>query len=236
MRERYQRSPMARGVNPRRGTPSRAIVAFDTSAHVIRRSSGFVEGDRGVLRRGVRTAQRWERDAGLPVRRVGGYDGGAVYAFRSELDAWWQQHARLDIVSSAAAGRAPLADALAPASSHAADSKPARPRVRPFLSHDVRVDPDSAPGHADLAVYFFTLTIVGLMRPDDGMSRRRAVRRTAPCSSSRTTPRPRRCSPSSARSTTTTGTRPSSAGAPPSRASRYRRWSGSTTRRSSSTH
>ena len=121
------------------------------------------------LRRGVRTAQRWERDAGLPVRRVGGDDGGAVYAFRSELDAWWQQHSRLDIASSAAARRAPLADAVAPASSHAADSKPARPRVRPFLSHDVRVDPDSAPGHADLAVYFFTLTMVGLMRPDDGM-------------------------------------------------------------------
>ena len=45
----------------------------------------------------------------------------------------------------------------------------ARPRVRPFLSHDLRVDPDSAPGHADLAVYFFTLTMVGLMPPDEGL-------------------------------------------------------------------
>ena len=32
------------------------------------------------LRRGLRTAQRWERDAGLPVRRVAG-NSGAVYAF-----------------------------------------------------------------------------------------------------------------------------------------------------------
>ncbi len=41
------------------------------------------------LRRGVRTAQRWEREAKLPVHRVA-TERGSVYAFRSELDAWWQ--------------------------------------------------------------------------------------------------------------------------------------------------
>ena len=37
------------------------------------------------LKRGVRTVQRWERVAGLPVRRVPS-TRGAVYAFRAELD------------------------------------------------------------------------------------------------------------------------------------------------------
>ena len=117
------------------------------------------------LRRGLRTAQRWERDAGLPVRRVAG-NGGAVYAFRAELDTWWQRRS-LD-------GDGPASQAVATADGRGAvpaDSAvpAARPRVRPFLSHDLRVDPDSARGHADLAVYFFTLTMVGLMPPDEGL-------------------------------------------------------------------
>jgi len=37
------------------------------------------------LKRGVRTVQRWERIAGLPVRRIPS-TRGAVYAFREELD------------------------------------------------------------------------------------------------------------------------------------------------------
>ena len=117
------------------------------------------------LRRGLRTAQRWERDAGLPVRRVAG-NGGAVYAFRAELDTWWQRRsldgdgpASQGVVTADGRG-AVRADPAVPA---------ARPRVRPFLSHDLRVDPDSAGGHADLAVYFFTLTMVGLMPPDEGL-------------------------------------------------------------------
>ena len=117
------------------------------------------------LRRSLRTAQRWERDAGLPVRRVGG-DGGAVYAFLSDLDAWWQRRSlngdgpASQAVATANGRGAVRADPALPA---------ARPRVRSFLSHDLRVNPDSAPGHADLAVYFFTLTMVGLMPPDEGL-------------------------------------------------------------------
>jgi hypothetical protein len=48
--------------------------------------------------RGVRTAQRWERDVGLPVRRLGTGGGEVVYAFRSELDAWLADHSRLGSV------------------------------------------------------------------------------------------------------------------------------------------
>ena len=40
------------------------------------------------LRRDVRTAIRWEREKGLPVRRVPGGQRKAVFAYTSELDAW----------------------------------------------------------------------------------------------------------------------------------------------------
>jgi hypothetical protein len=40
------------------------------------------------LGRGVRTAQRWERDLRLPVRRPRGKDRSAVIAFTYELDQW----------------------------------------------------------------------------------------------------------------------------------------------------
>ncbi len=38
--------------------------------------------------RSVRTAQRWERELGLPVRRVRGQAADAVFASRVEIDAW----------------------------------------------------------------------------------------------------------------------------------------------------
>jgi Tol biopolymer transport system component len=41
------------------------------------------------LNRGVRTVQRWEREKGLPVRRLPGGDLARVHALKSELDAWW---------------------------------------------------------------------------------------------------------------------------------------------------
>ncbi len=41
------------------------------------------------LKRGARTVQRWEREEGLPVHRLRHDTLGSVYAYRSELDAWW---------------------------------------------------------------------------------------------------------------------------------------------------
>jgi TolB-like protein/Flp pilus assembly protein TadD len=41
------------------------------------------------LRRDVRTVQRWERSEGLPVHRHLHDKQGTVYAYQSELDAWW---------------------------------------------------------------------------------------------------------------------------------------------------
>ncbi len=42
------------------------------------------------LRCGKRTVQRWEREEGLPVHRLRRNRLAAVYALKSELDAWWQ--------------------------------------------------------------------------------------------------------------------------------------------------
>ena len=41
------------------------------------------------LKRDVSTVQRWERREGMPVHRLVHDKRGSVYAFRSELDAWW---------------------------------------------------------------------------------------------------------------------------------------------------
>jgi tetratricopeptide (TPR) repeat protein len=43
------------------------------------------------LRRSVRSVQRWEAEEGLPVHRHQHEKRGTVYAFSSELDAWWKE-------------------------------------------------------------------------------------------------------------------------------------------------
>src|SRR5438270_13125103 len=42
------------------------------------------------LKRGVRTVQRWEQEAGLPVHRLLTEKRGVVHAYTSEIDSWWQ--------------------------------------------------------------------------------------------------------------------------------------------------
>lgn len=42
------------------------------------------------LRREVRTVQRWEKSARLPVHRLQINKQGAVYAYKTELDAWYR--------------------------------------------------------------------------------------------------------------------------------------------------
>lgn len=46
------------------------------------------------LGREIRTVQRWEKSLGLPIRRLGGFSDkqSRVFAFKHELDAWWQEH------------------------------------------------------------------------------------------------------------------------------------------------
>jgi len=47
------------------------------------------------LKRGVRTVQRWEREAGLPVRRLATEKRGTVYAYKAEIDAWRENRSTL---------------------------------------------------------------------------------------------------------------------------------------------
>src|ERR1700687_5780898 len=43
------------------------------------------------LKKEVRTVQRWEKNLGLPVRRLAQGKQGTVFADKSDLDAWWLQ-------------------------------------------------------------------------------------------------------------------------------------------------
>ena len=43
------------------------------------------------LRRDARTAQRWEKTEGLPVYRLPNAKRGGVFAYRHEIDAWWNR-------------------------------------------------------------------------------------------------------------------------------------------------
>src|SRR2546425_6869115 len=42
------------------------------------------------IKRDVRTVQRWEKQEGLPVHRLQHDAQGTVFAYRSEIDAWWR--------------------------------------------------------------------------------------------------------------------------------------------------
>jgi hypothetical protein len=44
------------------------------------------------LRRNIRTIQRWEKTDGLPIHRVAHAKRGTVFAYRSEIEAWWKSH------------------------------------------------------------------------------------------------------------------------------------------------
>ena len=58
------------------------------------------------LGRTVRSVQRWERTCDMPVHRHGHVSSSSVYAFRSELDAWWASRCPLTFPADASQGRA----------------------------------------------------------------------------------------------------------------------------------
>lgn len=57
------------------------------------------------LRREVRTVQRWEKSEGLPVHRQFHVKGGTVWAFKHDLDVWFEN--RCQVVSKPAAQEQP---------------------------------------------------------------------------------------------------------------------------------
>lgn len=132
----------------------------------------------GYLKRGVRTVQRWERTAGLPVRRVAS-PRGAVYAFKAELDRWWRAQSPQPLAPVGGAQPLPTAArAVEPGpqiSGAVTAQQPPPMRVGSFISHTMRVDPDSARAQAHLALYFFTLVAVGLWHPAEAMGAARTA-------------------------------------------------------------
>ena len=63
------------------------------------------------LKRDVSTVQRWERREGMPVHRHLHDKLGSVFAFRSELDAWWESR-RTHLIREGAGATESLAQAL----------------------------------------------------------------------------------------------------------------------------
>lgn len=65
------------------------------------RTDDLLEGWKAIadyLRKTERTVQRWEKNKGLPIRRLRAdvsEELGRVYAYKSELDAWWNRHTDL---------------------------------------------------------------------------------------------------------------------------------------------
>jgi eukaryotic-like serine/threonine-protein kinase len=66
------------------------------------------------LGKGVRTVQRWETTEGLPVHRLGQKRTGSIFAYRSELDAWWQRQSTRLSQESAVEARPPEPQAAIP--------------------------------------------------------------------------------------------------------------------------
>ena len=50
------------------------------------------------LNRSERTVRRWEANEGLPVHRLHHEKRGSVYAYRTELDSWWQSRKELALL------------------------------------------------------------------------------------------------------------------------------------------
>ena len=75
--------------------PSRKVVAFpepNSSQGKAPASAERLDSWKEIasyLHRGARTVQRWEQEEGLPVHRLRHDQGSTVYAYKSELDAWW---------------------------------------------------------------------------------------------------------------------------------------------------
>ena len=74
------------------------------------------------LKRDVSTVQRWERREGLPVHRHLHDKQGSVFAFRTELDVWWESR-RSRLTQADTAEGAPALEPVIPAAE--------APRVRP---------------------------------------------------------------------------------------------------------
>lgn len=91
------------------------------------------------LKKEVRTVQRWEKNLGLPVRRLTQGKQGTVFAYKSDLDAWWvQSQSKLeeeeddksDVGADASGSNVVVLESVAGSS-----TTTARDHTRPHLPH-----------------------------------------------------------------------------------------------------
>jgi tetratricopeptide (TPR) repeat protein len=75
-------SPMSSG--PRELPPGASVPGSDGRLDSWKEIAAY-------LRRSVRSARRWEKKEGLPVRRHAHGKGDSVYAFKADLDGWWNE-------------------------------------------------------------------------------------------------------------------------------------------------
>src|ERR1035438_8804843 len=96
------------------------------------------------LKKEVRTVQRWEKNLGLPVRRLAQGKQGTVFAYKSDLDAWWlQSQSKLeeeendesDVGADSSGSNAVVLDSVAgPSETSARDHAKSEPLLRMALS------------------------------------------------------------------------------------------------------
>jgi hypothetical protein len=82
--------------SPQNGDPARHQVnhASGESAPSMRETLQSWKEIAAELNCGVRTAQRWERTLGMPVRRLGKGPRGRIVAFKDELHCWLRDQAK----------------------------------------------------------------------------------------------------------------------------------------------
>ena len=109
--------------------------------------NGFPASDRldgwkeiaSYIGRGVRTAQRWERDLGMPVHRLNTGVADVVYANPAELDGWLRRQSRGDLAPVAAehddTHAGPAANGVGPHAAAEPAGMPGQFLQRPVAAH-----------------------------------------------------------------------------------------------------
>jgi TolB-like protein/Flp pilus assembly protein TadD len=118
------------------------------------------------LKKEVRTVQRWEKNLHLPVRRLAQGKQGTVFAYKADLDAWWEEsQSKVDVedsksdsdgdVESSGSNVAVLAPVADPAPNPTlVDPSPAPAR-----------EPDPAPDHFRRPALLLVLIVIAVAAP-----------------------------------------------------------------------
>ena len=125
------RGTLESGLVPQSVAPGKEDMANEPSPPSSTRSPDEGPSDRldswkdiaAYLKRDVSTVQRWEKREGMPVHRHQHDKLGSVYAFRSEIDAWWQSRS-LHLEEKTAERK------RRPSTSHQSDRKMAKRRAQ----------------------------------------------------------------------------------------------------------